>query len=121
MSATTSEIKERQRCGPAAHKAKSTLIVNEAGLYWPSGMVRAMQYNPFFKNSLKWQATFTTRHSEFLTRLALDRDGLTSRLVRKLCRRVLPVYVTWWNRKQEDEIVASACKYHIIHIVKSPG
>ena len=40
-------------------KAKSALIITECGLAWPSGMVRALQYEPFFRHRTDWKATFT--------------------------------------------------------------
>lgn len=99
---------------------KRALIVNEAGLYWPSGMVRALQYEPFFRNNPDWETKFTTRHSEFLTRLTLDRR-LPVRLARRPFRRPLAKYTMWWDRRQEEQILALAANCDIVSLVKTRG
>ena len=101
-------------------RTKSALIVNNSGLYWPSGMVRAMQYEPFFRSSPEWEATFSTRHSEFLTRLTLDRR-LPVRIARRMFRRHLARYTTLWEEQQEDKLVAEAENHDIVSIIKSHG
>jgi hypothetical protein len=83
---------------------KRALIVNHAGLYWPTAMVRAVQYDPHFRRSPDWTAAFTTRRSEALLRFELSRSR-PLRLALKPFRRVLPFCARVWERRQEDVIV----------------
>ena len=95
-------------------------MVTHCGLAWPSGMVRAMQYEPFFRRSPHWQATFTARQSGFLAKLAWDRR-LPSRIVRRAFPQPLAAVSQFWQRKQEKEILASASTHDLVCMVKSPG
>jgi glycosyltransferase involved in cell wall biosynthesis len=118
--AAISQNQESQRCSLAKQKVKRALIVNHAGLYYPSGMVRAMQYEPFFRNSSDWKATFTTRNSEILTKLFMDRR-LPVRAARKFFRRPLARLNYVSQRRLEENILRHAVKCDIVSIIKSPG
>ncbi len=99
---------------------KRVLIVNDCGLFWPSGMVRAMQYKPNFETSLEWQAEFTSRHSELITRLNYE-QRLWARILLKPFRSLIAKYNYEWEKKQEDKIVQMANNYDLVYIVKSMG
>jgi len=83
-------------------------------------MVRALQYEPLFKVTPDWQAAFTTRQSEFLSRFLGD-SRLAVRIVRRPFRHLLAEYSKGWDRRREDEIVERAKKCDLVSIVKSPG
>jgi glycosyltransferase involved in cell wall biosynthesis len=101
-------------------RMKRALIVNDCGLFFPSGMVRALQFQPLFGCSESWQAAFTSRHSESLTRFAYDRR-LWAKAIRKGFRYPLKAYTSWWEQKREDEIVTRAAGYDLVAMIKSPG
>ncbi len=111
------------RVHKGAPAKKRALVVTDCGLYWPSGMVRALQFEPLFRESTVWTAEYTTRHSEPLTHLLapLAVPGRLRRTVVGAFRRPLTAYSTRWDSRREDEIVERAADFDVVHMVKTRG
>lgn len=104
----------------SSHQRKHVLIVTDADAYSPSGIVRALQYQPLFERSLSWRAEYTSRHSETLTRLLWPQShrSIAQRAVVRALNAPLRVYRAHWERRREDEIVRRAAGCNIVHVIK---
>src|SRR6185369_11370496 len=103
------------------HQKKRVLFVNDYGLYWPSGMVRAWQYKPLFDQSETWSAEFSSRHSEKVTRLLNHKHRPIVQFLVDTFRYRLAPYFKHLERKREDEIVKRAADFDVVCLVKSSG
>ena len=101
---------------------KRALIVLDCGLRWPTGMVRAMQFEPMFQRSDTWHAEFVSRHPEHIVRLLYHSgNSLGWRIFIRVVRPILTAYYDYWSNKQDKHIVKLASSVDVVCIVKSPS
>jgi glycosyltransferase involved in cell wall biosynthesis len=100
---------------------RRVLIVTDAGLFWPSGMIRVMQFKPLFDSSLTWRAEYASRHPESLYRLFSRRYGGLRRVFLNIARPMLERIERRWTEYNEDRIVRDATSFDLICIVKTPA
>ncbi len=99
---------------------KRALIVNHCGSLAPTGLVRALQYRPFFERSDRWSAEFTSRQSESFARFLRD-QRVSRKLVIRTLGPVLMSYIERCERRREDEIIERAQNADLVSVIKSPG
>src|SRR5262249_55490427 len=99
---------------------RRVLIVLNCGLSAPSDMVRAIQYEPYFRASCKWQA-------EYVSRQSVELDDLVNRIHRAhiplhqaLVNRSVRVYQRHWETRKEDAIVRRASWVDLVYLIKTP-
>ena len=102
-------------------KQKHVLIVTDCGLRWPTGMVRALQFQPLFECSDSWRAEYTSRHPEHIVKILYGQHRVGWRILIRVFRPLLNAYYEWWSRNQDEQIVKRAPQFDLICIVKSPS
>src|ERR1017187_4780144 len=100
-------------------RRRRILIVTAAGLRWPSGMVRAMQFRPLFETCDSWSADYTSQHPEFLVRILDGQNRPLRRILVRAARPLVRACEAYWTRRNEDEIVKRAAHFDIVCIVRS--
>ena len=101
---------------------KRALIVLDCGVRWPTGMVRAMQFEPLFALSEAWHAEYISRHPEHVVKLLYHSGrGLGWRILIRAARPFLMAYYDYWSKRQDERIVERAAAFDVVCIVKSPS
>src|ERR1035438_875683 len=100
---------------------KHVLIVTDCGLRWPTGMVRALQFQPLFESSDSWRAEYTSRHPYRGVKILYGQHRLLSKNVIRVFRPLLNAYYEWWSKRQDEQIVKRARKFDLICLIKTPS
>jgi glycosyltransferase involved in cell wall biosynthesis len=101
-------------------RKRRVLIVLDNGMAYPSAMVRALQYRPYFEASRRWDAAFVSRRSPELNALVARTNRPHVPLFNAVVHAPVSFYAKRWHARREAQIVEEAKRSDLVHCLKIP-